>query len=59
MKDDIELLSSKVRKLEITAKREVLDVFSGMYASAFKGRGIEMEDAQSTGKRQPSLESPM
>ncbi len=46
MKSDVEGLSSKVRKLEITAKREVLDLFSGMYASAFKGRGIEMEDVR-------------
>ena len=44
MKSEIELLSSKVRKIEITARRQVLDLFSGMYASAFKGRGIEMED---------------
>ncbi len=44
MKSEIELLASKVRKIELTAKRQVLDVFSGMYASAFKGRGIEMED---------------
>ncbi len=46
MKTEIDELSSKVRKLEITAKREVLDLFSGMYASAFKGRGIEMEDVR-------------
>lgn len=46
MKSEIELLASKVRKIEITARREVLDVFSGMYASAFKGRGIEMEDVR-------------
>lgn len=46
MKSEIELLSSKVRKLEITARRQVLDVFSGMYASAFKGRGIEVEDVR-------------
>ncbi len=44
MKSEIELLSSKVRKIEITARRQVLDVFSGMYASAFKGQGIEIED---------------
>ncbi len=46
MKSEIEELSSKVRKLEITARKEVLDLFSGMYASAFKGRGIEMEDVR-------------
>lgn len=46
MNSEIELLSSKVRKLEITARRQVLDVFSGMYASAFKGRGIEIEDVR-------------
>lgn len=46
MKSEVEALSSKVRKLEITARREVLDLFSGMYASAFKGRGIEMEDVR-------------
>lgn len=39
-------LLAKVRKLEITARRQVLDLFSGMYASAFKGRGIEMEDVR-------------
>lgn len=46
MNTEIELLSSKVRKLEITARRQVLDVFSGMYASAFKGRGIEVDDVR-------------
>lgn len=42
----MESIFSKVRKIEITAKRQVLDVFSGMYVSAFKGRGIEMEDVR-------------
>lgn len=46
MKSEIEQLSHKVRKIEITAKRQVLDLFSGMYASAFKGRGIELEDVR-------------
>ena len=34
----------KVRRLEISAKERVLDLFSGMYHSAFKGQGIEIED---------------
>lgn len=46
MTSEIDYLSSKVRRLEISARRDVLDVFSGMYASAFKGRGIEMEDVR-------------
>jgi len=44
--NDKEALLQKVRRLEITAKHEVLDLFSGMYRSAFKGRGIEMEDVR-------------
>lgn len=43
---DKEAFFSKVRRLEITAKHEVLDLFSGMYLSAFKGRGIELEDVR-------------
>lgn len=42
----METLYRKVRRLEIRAKRQVVDLFSGMYVSAFKGRGIEMEDVR-------------
>lgn len=34
----------KLRHIEIQAKARVLDLFQGMYRSAFKGRGIEFED---------------
>ncbi len=37
-------LLSRVKHIEITAKERVLDLFSGMYHSAFKGKGIEPED---------------
>ena len=37
-------LFNKVRCIEIAAKERVLDLFSGMYHSAFKGKGIEPED---------------
>jgi uncharacterized protein (DUF58 family) len=33
-----------ISRLEIAAKKEVLDLFSGMYHSCFKGRGLEIED---------------
>lgn len=33
-----------VRRLQIIAKQRVLDLFYGAYRSAFKGRGIEVED---------------
>ncbi len=39
-------LFQKMRHIEITAKRYVQDVFSGMYAASFKGRGIELEDVR-------------
>lgn len=39
-------LHQKVRRIEIAAKRHVQDLFSGMYASAFKGRGIEVEEVR-------------
>lgn len=37
-------LLHKVKHIEITAKERVLDLFFGMYHSAFKGKGIELED---------------
>ncbi|MBS0656201.1 MAG: DUF58 domain-containing protein [Verrucomicrobia bacterium] len=37
-------LFQKIRHIEIVAKQLVLDTFSGMYASAFKGQGIELAD---------------
>lgn len=37
-------LHEKIRKIEIQAKQSVLDLFSGMYRSRFKGKGIEVED---------------
>lgn len=39
-------MKADARRIEITAKQQVLDLFSGMYASAFKGRGIELEDVR-------------
>src|SRR6185503_4632776 len=35
---------SIVKHIEIKAKERVLDLFAGMYHSAFKGKGIETED---------------
>src|SRR6185295_9805537 len=35
---------TKARKIEIVAKARVLDLFQGAYRSAFKGRGIEVDD---------------
>lgn len=35
---------NKVKRIEIEAKQNALDLFSGMYHSAFKGKGIEVED---------------
>jgi uncharacterized protein (DUF58 family) len=37
-------LFHKVRHIEFVAKQQVLDTFSGMYASAFKGHGVELDD---------------
>lgn len=37
-------LFQKVRHIEFIAKQQVLDTFSGMYASTFKGHGIELDD---------------
>ena len=34
----------KIKRIQITAKQRVLDLFYGAYRSAFKGRGIEFED---------------
>lgn len=36
----------KVRRIEITTKRLVNDVFSGEYHSIFKGRGMEFEEVR-------------
>ncbi len=33
-----------LRHIEIAAKQKVLDIFAGMYRSAFKGQGLELED---------------
>lgn len=37
-------LTERVRSIQIAAKERVLDLFYGAYRSAFKGRGIEVED---------------
>lgn len=37
-------IHEKIKKIEIQAKQSVLDLFSGMYRSRFKGKGIEVED---------------
>ncbi|MDB6081480.1 MAG: hypothetical protein JWO53_752 [Chlamydiia bacterium] len=37
-------MHAKIRKIEIEAKQRVLDLFSGMYRSRFKGNGVEVED---------------
>jgi len=37
-------MHEKIRQVEIEAKQRVLDLFAGMYHSAFKGQGIEVED---------------
>ena len=34
----------KVRRIEITTKRMVTDVFAGEYESVFKGRGMEFDE---------------
>jgi uncharacterized protein (DUF58 family) len=39
-------LFRKIHHIELTAKQQVLDTFCGMYASIFKGQGIEMEDVR-------------
>lgn len=39
-------LISKVKHIEITTKKSVMNLFSGMYLSVFKGRGIESEDVR-------------
>jgi len=36
--------SPTVRRVAIAAKKRVLDLFAGLYLSAFKGRGLEIED---------------
>ena len=37
-------LFKKIFRIEITAKKFVLEFFYGMYASRFRGPGIEVED---------------
>lgn len=39
-------LYKKVRRIEITTKRLVTDVFAGQYHSVFKGRGIEFDEVR-------------
>jgi len=44
MSDDQALLLQRVKEIEFAAKSRVLDTFSGMYVSCFKGQGIELAD---------------
>jgi uncharacterized protein (DUF58 family) len=37
-------LVDKIKRIEIEPKQNALDLFSGMYRSVFKGKGIEVED---------------
>lgn len=37
---------ARVRRIEITARRLVTDVFAGQYSSTFKGRGMEFSDVR-------------
>ncbi len=39
-------LLEKIRRIEITARRLVVDVFAGEYQSVFKGRGMEFEEVR-------------
>ena len=39
-------LMEQVRRIEITAKHLVVDVFAGEYQSVFKGRGMEFEEVR-------------
>lgn len=39
-------LAREVRRLEITTRHQVTEVFAGEYSSAFKGRGIEFADVR-------------
>ncbi len=39
-------LMEQIRKIEITAKHLVVDVFAGEYQSVFKGRGMEFEEVR-------------
>lgn len=39
-------LARKVKEIEILTKKHVLGLFSGMYASVFKGRGIEVGEVR-------------
>lgn len=39
-------LAKEVRRLEITTRHQVTEVFAGEYSSAFKGRGIEFADVR-------------
>lgn len=44
MSDKHSTLFKKVKEIEFQAKRSVLDTFSGLYASTFRGPGLELED---------------
>lgn len=51
MKSEDNLLSPKeafkhIRRIQIATKRNVDDLFAGMYRSAFKGRGLEFEEVR-------------
>ena len=39
-------LMEQIRRIEITAKHLVIDVFAGEYQSVFKGRGMEFEEVR-------------
>ena len=39
-------LMEQIRRIEITAKHLVVDVFAGEYQSVFKGRGMEFEEVR-------------
>lgn len=41
-----EAIFRSIRKLHITAKHDVENLFSGMYRSVFKGKGLEFEDVR-------------
>jgi len=36
----------KIRRIEITTRRLVNDVFAGEYHSSFRGRGMEFEEVR-------------
>ena len=41
-----EELLSQIKRIQIRAKHLVTEVFSGEYQSAFKGRGLELEEVR-------------